>query len=325
MYIFSKIRLYFKYKMFLMTKFIHLQIQEENIIIMKRVYFNKKYFFIILLSITILFVFFIFKLINNNSNIVYEPEAGKMIVYYLNVGQGDSILIQVNNKNLLIDSGPKLEKKKLFEYLSKINIDKLDYIIATHPHEDHIGNMSNIVDNYNVLNFYAPKIQTTTKNFEQMIDSLKSKNLKINVIKKETPSINLGKNTKVTVFSPAKDTYEDLNNYSPIIKIQYGQTSFLFTGDAQKDIEKEIITSDEDVSADVLKVGHHGSSTSTSKEFLNKVHPSIGVISVGSDNSYNHPNLDTLQRLKDSNVKIYRTDKDGTIILSSDGSIITKR
>lgn len=292
---------------------------------MKRAYFKKKYFFIILLSITILFIIFIFKLINTNSNIVYEPEAGKMIVYYLNVGQGDSILIQVNNKNLLIDSGPKLEKKKLFECLSKINIDKLDYIIATHPHEDHIGNMSKIVDNFNVLNFYAPKIQTTTKNFEQMIDSLKSKNLKINVIKKGTPFINLGENTKVTVFSPSKDTYEDLNNYSPIIKIQYGKTSFLFTGDAQKDVEKEIITSNEDVSADVLKIGHHGSSTSTSKEFLNKVHPSIGIISVGLDNSYNHPNLDTLQRLKDSNTKIYRTDKDGTIILSSDGSTITKR
>lgn len=292
---------------------------------MKRDYFKKKYFLIIFLSITIPFAFFIYEIVNTNSNIIYEPEAGKMIVYYLNVGQGDSILIQVNKKNLLIDSGPKLEKKKLFECLSKIKIDKLDYIIATHPHEDHIGNMASIIDNYKVLNFYAPKVQTTTKNFEQMIDSLKSKNLKINVIKKGLSFIDLGENTKLTVFSPSKDAYEDLNNYSPIIKVQYGKTSFLFTGDAQKDVEKEILTSNEDVSADVLKVGHHGSSTSTSKEFLNKVNPSIGIISVGSDNSYNHPNLDTIQRLKDSNVKIYRTDKDGTIILYSDGSTIKKR
>lgn len=292
---------------------------------MKITYFSKKYFFITLLTITILFVLFIFKLINTSSNVIYEPEAGKMIVYYIDVDQGDSILIQVNKKNLLIDSGPKLEKKKLFEYLSKINIDKLDYIIATHPHEDHIGNMSKVLDNYNVLNFYAPKIQTTTKTFEQMIDSLKTKNLKINAIKKGTESINLGENTKVTVFSPTKDYYENLNNYSPIIKIQYGKTSFLFTGDAQKDVEKEIISSDEDISADVIKIAHHGSSTSTTKEFLNKVHPSIGVISVGSDNSYDHPNMDTLKRLKDSNVQLYRTDKDGTVILSSDGSTITKR
>lgn len=292
---------------------------------MQNAYYKKKSIFIILFSVLISLAIIILKYVNNNSNIIYEPEAGKMIVYYLDVGQGDSILIQVNKKNLLIDSGPKSDKKKLLQYLSKINIDKLDYIVATHPHEDHIGNMSEIIDNYNVLNFYAPKIQTTTKTFEQMIDSLKTKNLKINVIKKGTDSINLGQNTKVTVFSPTKDYYEDLNNYSPIIKIQYGKTSFLFTGDAQKDVEKEIIASNEDISADILKVGHHGSSTSTTKEFLNKVHPSICVISVGSDNSYNHPNTDTLKRLKDNNAKICRTDIDSTIILSSDGSTITKR
>lgn len=292
---------------------------------MKNAYFKKKSTFIILFIISISFVVFIFKFLNNNSNIIYAPEDGKMIVYYIDVGQGDSILIQVNKKNLLIDSGPKSDKKKLLYYLSKINIDKLDYIIATHPHEDHIGNMSEIIDNYNVLNFYAPKVQSTTKTFEQMIDSLKTKKLKINIIKKGTDSINLGENTKVTVFSPTKDYYEDLNNYSPILKIQYGKTSFLFTGDAQKDIEKEMIASNENISADVLKVGHHGSSTSTTKEFLNKVHPSIGVLSVGLDNNYNHPNTDTLKCLKDSNVRIYRTDKDGTVILSSDGSTITKR
>jgi Predicted hydrolase (metallo-beta-lactamase superfamily) len=292
---------------------------------MKNAYYRKKYIFIILFIISISFAVFIFKFLNNNSNIIYAPEEGKMIVYYLDVGQGDSILIQVNKKNLLIDSGPKSDKKKLLYYLSKINIDKLDYIIATHPHEDHIGNMSEIIDNYNVLNFYAPKVESTTKTFEQMIDSLKAKNLKINVIKKGTNSINLGENTKVTVFSPTKDYYEDLNNYSPIIKIQYGETSFLFTGDAQKDIEKEMIASNENISADVLKVGHHGSSTSTTKEFLNKVRPYIGVISVGTDNSYNHPNTDTLKRLKDNNIKVYRTDKDSLIILTSDGSTIEKK
>lgn len=292
---------------------------------MKNAYYRKKYIFIILFIISISFAVFIFKFLNNNSNIIYAPEEGKMIVYYLDVGQGDSILIQVNKKNLLIDSGPKSDKKKLLYYLSKINIDKLDYIIATHPHEDHIGNMSEIIDNYNVLNFYAPKVQSTTKTFEQMIDSLKAKNLKINVIKKGTDSINLGENTKVTVFSPTKDYYEDLNNYSPILKIQYGKTSFLFTGDAQKDIEKEMISSNENISADVLKVGHHGSSTSTTKEFLNKVHPSIGVISVGLDNSYNHPNTDTLKRLNDNKIKVYRTDKDSPIILTSDGLNIGKK
>lgn len=292
---------------------------------MKNIYCTKKYLFIVLFNILTSFLLFGCNSIKNNLNRNIHPEDGKMLIHYIDVGQGDSILIQVNKKNLLIDSGPKSDKKKLFDYLSRSNLDKLDYVIATHPHEDHIGNMSEVIDNYDVLNFYAPKIQSTTKTFEKMIDSLKAKKLKINVLKKGTDSINLGENTRVTVFSPSKDSYEDLNNYSPVIKIQYGKTSFLFTGDAQKDVEKEIITSNEDISADVLKVGHHGSSTSTTKEFLNKVRPSIGVISVGSDNSYNHPNSDTIKRLKDNNIKIYRTDKDGTVIISSDGSNITKK
>jgi len=261
----------------------------------------------------------------NDSNKNNQIESNKMIVHYIDVGQGDSILIQVNNKNLLIDAGPKSDKKKLLNYLSNLHLEKLDYVIATHPHEDHIGNMSDVIDDYNVLAFYAPKVQSTTKTFEQMVESLKSKNLKINVIKKGTDSINLGENTKVTIFSPTKDYYEDLNNYSPVIKIEYGKTSFLFTGDAQKEVEKEILANNEDISADILKVGHHGSSTSTTKDFLNKVNPSIGVISLGKDNTYNHPNDGTVKRLKENKVTIYRTDKNGTVILSSDGSTIIKK
>lgn len=287
--------------------------------------FRKKYLLMISLTILVLNLTIGCNLFSNSSNKNNQLKADKMIVHYIDVGQGDSILIQVNNKNLLIDSGPKSDKKKLLNYLSTLNLEKLDYVIATHPHEDHIGNMSDVIDDYTILNFYAPKVQSTTKTFEKMIESLKSKNLKINVLKKGTDSINLGENTKVTVFSPSKDSYENLNNYSPVIKIEYRKTSFLFTGDAENDIEKEILASNEDISADVLKVGHHGSSTSTTKEFLNKVHPSIGVISVGQDNTYNHPNNDTIKRLSENKVTTYRTDKDGTVILSSDGyKIISK-
>lgn len=252
-------------------------------------------------------------------------DSSKMFVHYIDVGQGDSILIQVNNKNLLIDAGPKSDKDKLLNYLSSLNLQKIDYVIATHPHEDHIGNMADVIDDYNVLSFYAPKVQSNTKTFEKMIESLKAKNLKINVIKNNINSIDLGENTKVTIFSPSKDSYDDLNNYSPVIKIEYGKTSFLFTGDAEKEVEKEILNNNPDISADVLKVGHHGSSSSTTKEFLSKVNPSIGVISVGKDNTYNHPNDDTMKRLADNKVKVYRTDKEGTIILSSDGSNIMKK
>ncbi|MCE5220625.1 MAG: MBL fold metallo-hydrolase [Clostridium sp.] len=292
---------------------------------MSKNYLKKKYLYTLFIVILISSLTIGCNLLVNDSNKNNQIKSNNMIVHYIDVGQGDSILIQVNNKNLLIDAGPKSDKKKLLNYLSTLSLDKLDYVIATHPHEDHIGNMADIINDYNVLAFYAPKVESTTKTFEKMVEALKSKNLKINVIKKGMDSINLGKNTKVTVFSPTKDSYEDLNNYSPVIKIEYGKTSFLFTGDAQKDVEKEMLSTNEDISADVLKVGHHGSSTSTTKDFLNKVNPSIGVISVGQDNIYNHPNDDTIKQLNENKVTIYRTDKNGTVVISSDGSKISKK
>ncbi|MVX64110.1 MBL fold metallo-hydrolase [Clostridium chromiireducens] len=285
---------------------------------------SKKYISIFLFIIIISLYLISCSSLYKNSNYI-KPDPNQMIVHFIDVDQGDSILIQVNNKNMLIDAGPKSDKNELLNYLSKLNIEKLDYVIATHPHEDHIGNMSDIIDSYNVLKFYAPKVQSTTKTFEKMIDSLKRKGLKINVIRKDTDSIDLGKNTNVRVFSPIDDSYENLNNYSSVIKIQYGSTSFLFTGDAEKDVEEKILDNNENISSDVLKVGHHGSSTSTSKAFLNKINPSIGVISVGKDNTYNHPNNETIKSLKENKVTIYRTDKDGTVILSSDGTKISKK
>lgn len=260
-----------------------------------------------------------------NSNKASNADPNKMLVHYIDVGQGDCILVQVNNKNLLIDSGPKSDRRKLFNYLSGLDLNKLDYVIATHPHEDHIGNMDDIIKTYSIGTFYAPKVESTTKSFEDMVDALKDKNLKVHVLKNNSTSIDLGENTKVNVFSPNKDFYDNLNNYSPVIKIQYGNTSFLFTGDAEKEVEKEILNNNEDISADVLKVGHHGSSTSTSKDFLKKVNPSIAVISVGKDNIYNHPDAITTKLLYDSNIKTYRTDKDGTIVICSDGSNISKK
>jgi competence protein ComEC len=193
----------------------------------------------------------------------------------------------------------------------------LDYIIATHPHEDHIGNMSYIIDNFEVLNFYAPKVNSNTKAFETMVESLVIKDLKIKVLKPNIKSIDLGENTKVDVFSPISNEYENLNNFSSIIKISYGTTSFLFTGDSEELSEKEVLTQGYDLKSDVLKVGHHGSSSSTSKRFLDAVDPYIAVISVGKDNSYGHPSQEVLSRLKD--LTIYQTDLDGNILIKSDG------
>lgn len=274
----------------------------------------KKSFHIILNFILIILLFQCS--INTKENNI-QSNKNTLQVHFIDVGQGDSILIQVNNKNLLIDSGPNKSEDKLKKYLKKLNISKFDYIIATHPHEDHIGNMSYIINNFDVLNFYAPKVENSTKAFETMVESLIRKDLKIKVLKANIKSIDLGKNIVVDVFSPLSNSYEDLNNYSPIVKISYGNTSFLFTGDAEELSENEVLNAGFDLKCDVLKIGHHGSSSSTSEKFLKASNPSIAVISVGEDNTYGHPTDTVLSRLKET--KIYRTDINGNIVITSDG------
>ncbi|MDM8132084.1 ComEC/Rec2 family competence protein, partial [Clostridium butyricum] len=253
----------------------------------------------------------------------YKVNPNLMYVHYINVDQGDAILIQVNNKNLLIDSGPKSHKKQLVKFLNDLNISKLDYVIATHPHEDHIGNMNTVLNSYKVQSFYAPKVYSYTKSFEQMIDSLKSNNLKINPIKRGCNTINLGFQTNVEVFSPINDTYDNENNYSPVIKISFGNNSFLFTGDAEKEIEDKLILLNDDLKADILKVSHHGSSSSTSDSFLNRVSPKYAVISVGKNNIYDHPNDTIISKLNTYNIDILRTDIQNNITLISDGTNIS--
>jgi len=274
----------------------------------------KKSFRIILNFILIILLFQCS--INTKENNI-QSNKNTLQVHFIDVGQGDSILIQVNNKNLLIDSGPNKSEDKLKKYLKELNISKFDYIIATHPHEDHIGNMSYIINNFDVLNFYAPKVENSTKAFETMVESLIRKDLKIKVLKANIKSIDLGKNIVVDVFSPLSNSYEDLNNYSPIVKISYGNTSFLFTGDAEELSENEVLNAGFDLKCDVLKIGHHGSSSSTSEKFLKASNPSIAVISVGEDNTYGHPTDTVLSRLKET--KIYRTDINGNIVITSDG------
>ncbi|MBE6063292.1 MAG: MBL fold metallo-hydrolase [Clostridium butyricum] len=279
---------------------------------------------IFLIPLGILILLYIF----NNFDIttsIHTSSSNNMVVHYIDVGQGDCILIQVNNKNLLIDSGPSSSKHKLMKYLKKLNISKFDYVIATHPHEDHIGNMSTLIDSFNITNFYAPKVSDNSKTFEEMIYSLKKKNLKITPIKRGTDNIDLGNNTNVYVFSPINTSYDNLNNYSAVLKIQYGNTSFLFTGDAEKEVEQDILNHNDNITADVIKIGHHGSSTSTTPNFLKAVNPSASIISVGKNNVYNHPDKKTLNLLVKNKIPIYRTDINKNIVLISDGNTIKKQ
>ncbi len=245
-------------------------------------------------------------------------DGEKLQIWYLDVGQADSILIQNGDANMLIDAGNNEDGKKLVSYFQSLGIESFQYVIGTHAHEDHIGGMDDIIDNFDIDTFYMPDAITTTATFESVLDSLEAKNIAF-----QTPSIDsifkLGNATIDVLYVGTDDS--DLNNTSIVLKLTYGNTSILFMGDAEKEVET--IIEKKDISADVLKVGHHGSNTSSSKTFLEKVNPSYAIISVGTGNSYGHPSNTTIQNLENQNIQIYRTDENGTIIMTSDGTDIT--
>lgn len=235
-------------------------------------------------------------------------------IYYLDVGQADSILIRHLDNNILIDAGNNADGKLLVDYFNSLGINHFDYVIGTHAHEDHIGGMDDIIDNFQIDHFYMPGVITTTKTFEDVLDSLDAKKIKF-----ETPQIdsiiNLG-DLKISILYVGDDK-TDLNNTSIVLKLYYGDTSYLFTGDATSEVEKMIIN--KDLKSDVLKVGHHGSQYSSSAKFIKEVSPKYSIISVGKNNDYGHPKDVVLNKLNRISSTIYRTDRDGTILLKSDG------
>lgn len=235
-------------------------------------------------------------------------------IYYLDVGQADSILIRNDDENILIDAGNNEDGVKLVAYFKSLGISKFDYVFGTHAHEDHIGGMDDIVNNFEIDKFYMPDVITTTSTFEDLLNALENKNVRFN-----TPSIgdnyDMGDvNIKVIYVG---DDEDDLNDSSLVLKLNYGKHSFLFMGDATNKVEKGLLN--KDIESDVIKIGHHGSQYSSSLSFLEKVNPSYAIISVGKNNSYNHPKDIVLNRLEKLNVKVYRTDLDGTILVKSDG------
>ena len=223
-------------------------------------------------------------------------------VHFLDVGQGDSIFIELpTNETILIDASIKDASNKIINYLREENVSKIDYVFATHPHSDHIGGMSAVIKAFDIGQIYMPKAVTTTKTYENLLLTIKDKNLKIKAAKAGNTIIDTD-DLKLVVLAPNQDSYESLNNYSIVLKLTYKEKSFLFMGDAETLSEKEITG---DIQADVLKVGHHGSRTSTSQAFLNKVNPSYAVISVGLNNDYKHPHQEVIDRLEKKNIKIY--------------------
>jgi competence protein ComEC len=245
-----------------------------------------------------------------------------MYVNFIDVGQGDSILIQTpNGKNILIDAGSSSFQTSIANCLKSKGISKIDLLIATHPHADHIGGMSYIVENFDIGLIYMPKATTTTKTFETLLTTIKNKGLVINSAKAGT-IIDIDNALVIRILAPVSSGYSDLNQYSAVIKITYKNNSFLFMGDAGESSELEILNSGSNIITDVLKIGHHGSSTSTSQSFLSATSSRYAVISVGEGNTYGHPTDQTLTRINAEGIRIFRTVISGTIVLSSDGQNI---
>ena len=248
--------------------------------------------------------------------------TGVLEISYLDVGQGDAAYIKVNDFDILIDAGPKSDSDKLMKQLEEKNIDDFEIVIATHPHEDHIGGMTKVFEKYDVESFYMPKATNTTKTFENMIKAVSNEGLTAKIIKEGT-SFDLGEGCRIDVYSPMQESYDNFNDYSPIMKLTYGNKSFIFTGDAEKTVEKEVVEKySKELKADVIKFGHHGSSTSSTKEFIEAISPKYGIISCGVDNSYGHPHRETLSIIDEMGIETYRTDKQGQITITSDGNNI---
>lgn len=255
----------------------------------------------------------------NSSNTTNSEDTLK--VHFIDVGQGDSIFIQQGDNTMLIDAGERDQGTIVTSYLNSLKVYNIDYLVGTHPHSDHIGGMTTVINSISVSSAIIPDVEHDTKTYESFIDALIEK--EINTIPAESGKTYSFGNAEFQIIGPVADDYDNLNDWSVVIKLTYGEKSFLFTGDAEKNAENDLLSSKYDLSADVLKIGHHGSTTSTSARFLKKVAPTYAVISCGVDNKYGHPDEIIMNRLKLQEVEVFGTYESGTIIAECDGKTIT--
>ena len=251
--------------------------------------------------------------------------GGNLVVHIIDVGQADSILIQGPEKNVLIDAGEQKTAKELYSYIQEQGAQQLDILIATHPHADHIGGMTHIVQQAQVgqviMSELKDSIVPTTKVYTNLLTAIADKGLKITKAQLGA-EYDLGGGAKLTVLAPVA-LYDDLNNSSVVCRLDYGVTSFLFNGDVEKEAEADILASGANLNVDVFCVPHHGSSSSSTQAYLDAASPQLATIPLGLDNSYGHPHKEVMERLEALNIPIYRTDLNGNIVITSDGSTLT--
>lgn len=255
----------------------------------------------------------------NKENVpVINEVTSDLQIYYFDVGQADSILILNNDTAMLIDAGNNADGPLLVDYIkNKLKINKIDIVVGTHPHEDHIGGIDDIINNFDIEDIYLPEVITTTKTFEDMITAIENKDLAISIPEKGE-RFKLGEADFEVIYTGTDD--KDLNATSIIINMLYGEKTYLFTGDTTEEVEDTILNQNIDI--DVLKVAHHGSRYSSSYEFLKIATPEYAIVSVGEENSYEHPHQEAINRIKKHTNNIYMTKDVGTILLTSDGKEI---
>ncbi len=245
-------------------------------------------------------------------------QGAKLRLHFIDLGQADAILIQTPaGESILIDAGGNDDEEAICAYLRSQHIQKITLLIGTHPHEDHIGGLDAVINSFPVGNIYLPRITHNTRTFEDLLQAIKERGLKIKTAQAGI-SIPL-QGLECCLLSPNGQPHESLNDYSAVFKLNYGQQGFLFCGDAGSSVESEMVKAGYDLKADLIKIGHHGSNSSSSAVFLSEVAPDYAIISCGQDNPYGHPHLETLAKLKSAGIGILRTDQLGTIVITADG------
>lgn len=253
-----------------------------------------------------------------------DPLDSEMQVHVIDVGNADALLIRNQGENLLIDAGEKGDGETVINYLREHGVDKLHIVIATHADADHIGGMRDVVDAFEIDTFlmatmpegYTP----TTKVYTSLLEGLAEKGLRLTPAE-PGESYSLG-DAALEILGPAAE-FEDNNNQSVVCRVTFGARRFLFMGDAQMQAENALLAAGTDLKADVIKIGHHGSDTSTQDSLLDAVDPQIALISCGAGNPYGHPDSSVLARLNKRDIACYRSDLCGNIVVSTDGTAIT--
>ncbi|MCL1998425.1 MAG: MBL fold metallo-hydrolase [Turicibacter sp.] len=246
-----------------------------------------------------------------------EQNANEIRIHYIDVGQGNSVLVHSNNNAVLIDAGVVAASSAVVAYIERLGITTLDYVVATHPHSDHIGGLPAVLDNFEVRELWMPDVVHDTNTFERLLDAVERNGVEITTIMAgDTLSAGI---IQMTAVAPNSNMYSNLNDYSIVLHMSFGYTGFLFTGDAEALSENEMLAAGHFLQADILQVAHHGSATSTTEAFLDAVMPFAAVIQSGAENQFGHPHPSVISRLEERGIVILRNDEMGTIVLATDG------